>query len=882
MSQQEIPKIYDPKHVEDHWYEQWQEKNYFAANANPDKKPYVIVIPPPNVTAKLHMGHAFNNTIQDIYIRYKRKQGFETLWQPGTDHAGIATQNVVEKSLAAEGLSRHDLGREKFVARVWEWREEYGSTIIHQLKKLGCSCDWSRERFTMDEGLSNAVKEVFVNLYEKGLIYKGNYIINWCPRCSTALSDEEVEHKESHGHLWHFKYPIKDSDEFVVVATTRPETMLGDTAVAVNPNDERYQHLIGKTLVLPLMNREIPVIADDYVDLEFGTGCVKVTPAHDPNDFQMGLRHDLEQINVMTADGKMNSNAGQFAGIDRFVARNQVIQEMEKLDLLLKSDSHHNNVGHCHRCNTVVEPWLSEQWFVKVAPLAKPALDVVKDGTIKLYPTDRWDRTYEHWMENVRDWCISRQLWWGHRIPVYYCDDCNEMMVSREAPTQCSSCKSTNIRQEEDVLDTWFSSWLWPFSTLGWPEKNKDLDYFYSTDLLVTGPDIIFFWVARMIMAGLEFTGKIPFRDVLLNGIVRDEKGRKMSKSLGNGIDPVEMINEYSADAVRFTLIMLSSEGQDINLSSNNFEMGRNFSNKIWNAFRFLSMHLDDYSSDYEPFSEHFELADRWILSRFHRAAEQVSANLDKFRVNESLTDFYHFFWGDYCDWYLELIKKRLYDKENVGSRTAALRLATWLMKESMNLLHPYMPFISEEIWQRLNVSGEGSSVISAWTTADKSWIDDAAEKEMNMVQDLISSVRNIRAEMAVPPSKTAPLYVRADDNLFNLIKSNELYFSSLARVEEIIRWSETVAGEATATAVNHGVEIFVPLADLIDLDRERQRLSREIERLEGLVKGIQSKLGNDSFVKRAPVEVVQTERNKLANLESNLDKLKANYEQLG
>ena len=541
----DISKIYDPKVVEDKWYDIWLEKNYFSAKVNKSKKPYVIVIPPPNVTDRLHMGHAFNNTIQDIYIRYKRKNGYEALWQPGTDHAGIATQNAVEKSLKKDNLSRHDLGREKFVEKVWKWREEYGSTIIHQLKKLGCSCDWERERFTMDDGLSDAVSEVFIRLYEKGLIYKGKYIINWCPRCSTALSDEEVEHRETHGHLWYFKYTIKESSDFVIVATTRPETMLGDTAVAINPNDDRYSNIIDKTVVLPLMEREIPVIKDEYVDPEFGTGAVKVTPAHDPNDFLMGKRHNLPQINIMNSDGILNKNAGKYENLDRFVARNQIIQDMRKLGLLEKVTSHHHNVGHCHRCNTVVEPYLSEQWFVKVEPLAKPALDAVKQGKVKLHPNERWYKTYEHWMENVRDWCISRQLWWGHRIPVYYCDDCKEMMVSKSVPEKCIKCNSTNIRQDEDVLDTWFSSWLWPFSTLGWPEDTPDLKYFYPTDLLVTGPDIIFFWVARMIMAGLEFVDEIPFKDVLLNGIVRDEKGKKMSKSLGNGIDPLEMIDKF-------------------------------------------------------------------------------------------------------------------------------------------------------------------------------------------------------------------------------------------------------------------------------------------------------------------------------------------------
>jgi valyl-tRNA synthetase len=840
------------------------------------------VIPPPNVTDILHAGHAFNNTIQDIYIRYMRKKGFETLWQPGTDHAGIATQNVVERNLAKEGISRYDLGREKFVERVWEWRKKYGSTIIHQLKKLGCSCDWSRERFTMDATLSNAVKEVFVRLYEKGFIYKGKYIINWCPRCSTALSDEEVEHQETSGHLWYFMYPYLNRQGAVVVATTRPETMLGDTAVAVNPSDERYKSLIGKKLILPLMNREIEVIADEFVDPEFGTGAVKVTPAHDPNDFQIGLRHNLEQINILNTDGLLNDNAGQFAGIDRFVARNQVIQEMEKLGLLEKVVSHHYNVGHCHRCNTMVEPYLSEQWFVKVAPLAKPALEVVKEGKVKFHPQERWYKTYEHWMENVRDWCISRQLWWGHRIPVYYCNDCQEMMVRRDAPEICTKCGRKNIRQDEDVLDTWFSSWLWPFSTQGWPNESEDLKYFYPTDLLVTGPDIIFFWVARMIMAGLEFMGDVPFSNVLLNGIVRDEQGRKMSKSLGNGIDPLEMIEQFSADAVRFTLIMLSSEGQDINLSVKSFEIGRNFSNKIWNAYRFLSMHLNDQvTTDFENYKDHFELSDHWILSSFQKAIEETEANLNRFRVNESLNTIYQFFWHDYCDWYLELIKKRLYAENHPQERQAALTIASYIMKETMGILHPFIPFISEEVWQSFRGDGEASNIVSSWPESKIEFLNEGAEKEMLLLQALISAIRNIRAEMNVPPGKTAPLYVRTVKKTFDLIKRNENYFSSLAKVETIHIHSAKLEGSAVATAVIQGIELFVPLADLIDIEKEKTRLEKEIQRLHGLVKSITGKLANKGFLEKAPESVVKAEKEKLSKIQENLTKLTDNYQNL-
>jgi valyl-tRNA synthetase len=880
MRKRHIDKIYNPKKVEDKWYDFWQKENYFAASPNKDKKSYVIVIPPPNVTDILHAGHAFNNTIQDIYIRYKRKKGFETLWQPGTDHAGIATQNVVERSLAKDNISRHDLGREKFVKKVWEWREKYGSTIIHQLKKLGCSCDWSRERFTMDYNLSNAVKEVFIRLYEKDLIYKGKYIINWCPRCSTALSDEEVEHKESAGQLWYFMYPYNDKQGAVVVATTRPETMLGDTAVAINPNDERYKHLIGKTLILPIMNREIPVVADEFVDPEFGTGAVKVTPAHDPNDFLIGERHHLERINIMNPDGTLNENAGDFAGVDRFVARNQVIQEMKNLGYFEKVISHHYSVGHCHRCNTMVEPYLSEQWFVKVTPLAEPALKVVKDGKVRLHPHDRWYRTYEHWMENVRDWCISRQLWWGHRIPVYYCDNCDEMMVLREEPEKCLKCDSSNIRQDEDVLDTWFSSWLWPFSTQGWPEETEDLAYFYPTDLLVTGPDIIFFWVARMIMAGLEFMGDVPFHDVLLNGIVRDEHGRKMSKSLGNGIDPLEMVEQFSADAVRFTLIMLSSEGQDINLSTKNFEMGRNFSNKIWNAYRFLSMNMKKVDTAFDKYEEHFELADKWILSSFQKAIEETESNLDRFRVNEALNVIYQFFWHDYCDWYLELIKKRLYGDDS-DSRKAALSIAAYIMKETMSVMHPFIPFITEEVWQAFKDRHEDSIVIRSWPEVHNDYKNDSAEKEMVFIQSLIGAIRNIRAEMNVPPGKTASLYVRSKDHVMAILNRDQEYFSSLAKVDQILPFSSELEETVTATAVVDGTELFIPLADLIDVEKEKARLEKELNRLQGLEKSISAKLSNQNFISKAPSAVVTTEKEKLGKIQESLEKVKQNFEKL-
>ncbi len=876
----EIEKIYNPKRVEDKWYEKWMENGYFNANADSGKKPYVIVIPPPNVTAILHMGHAFNNTIQDILIRYKRKKGFEALWLPGTDHAGIATQNVVEKQLARENRTRHDLGRDAFVDRVWEWKHQYGSTIIRQLKKLGCSCDWRRERFTMDEGLSKAVLEVFVRLYEKGLVYKGRYIINWCPRCSTAISDEEVEHKESHGHLWYIKYPIKEEDgRYITVATTRPETMLGDTGVAVNPEDDRYKDLIGKTLILPLMDRDIPVVADDYVDKEFGTGSVKVTPAHDPNDFLMGQRNNLAQLNVMNDDGTMNEHAGKYAGLDRFTARNQIIQDLTRLGLMDKIERHHHNVGHCQRCATVVEPFLSEQWFVKVKPLAEKALEVVEKGEIRLHPQDRWYKTYKHWMENVRDWCISRQLWWGHRIPVYYCLSCGEMHVGHEQPETCRKCGKPAFKQDDAVLDTWFSSWLWPFSTLGWPEKTKDLKYFYPTDALVTAPDIIFFWVARMIMAGMEFMDEVPFKDVLFNGIVRDEHGRKMSKSLGNGIDPLEMIDQYSADAVRFTLVMLSSEGQDINLSRKSFEMGRNFSNKIWNAFRFLNMNLEGIETDIDKYVTHLETADQWILSRYFKTVEEANRNIENFRINDSLNAVYHFFWHDYCDWYLEMIKQRLYKPADPDEKRTVLAVATFIMKSSMELLHPFMPFITEEIWQSLKSETEESVVIEPWPRGDARFIDDKAEKEMELIQEIVGAIRNLRVEMNVPVGKKINVHFDAETGVWEKIENNKEHIHTLAKTQQLYRVTNLFDKTDAGTTVVQGVEIFIPMADLVDKAKERERLKKELDRLSGLEQGLLNKLANKNFLEKAPEKVVVNEKAKLNNIQENLNKVRENYE---
>ena len=882
----EIPKIYNPKTVEDRLYDFWQENRFFRAEPNPQKTPYTIVIPPPNVTDILHMGHAYNNTLQDILIRFHRMKGFETLWLPGTDHAGIATQNVVERRLLKEeGLTRHDLGREEFVKRVWQWREKYGGLIINQLKKLGASCDWSRTRFTMDEPYTRAVREVFVRLYEKGLIYRGKYIINWCPRCHTALSDEEVVHKDEQGHLWYINYPVKDSNQFVTVATTRPETMLGDTAVAVHPEDPRYKELIGKTVILPILNREIPVIADEQVDPEFGTGVVKVTPAHDPNDFEIGLRHKLSSIVIMDTEGKMNENAGPYQGMDRFDCRKALVQELEKQGLLEKAEAHQHAVGHCQRCDTVIEPYFSEQWFVKIKPLAEKALAAVREGDIRFIP-EKWTKVYENWMTNIRDWCISRQLWWGHRIPVFYCEDCGHMMVKREKPETCEACGSTRIRQDEDVLDTWFSSWLWPFATLGWPEKTEDLTYFYPTNTLVTAQDIIFFWVARMIMAGLEFMGEKPFSDVYIHGIIRDEKGRKMSKSLGNGIDPLKMVDRYSADAVRFSLIMLTSEGQDINLSESKFEMGRNFSNKIWNAFRFIMMNTDEalIEADFDPAknwdSRAAELSDRWIVSRMQRAVDSITKALEAYRFNEALTTFYNFFWHDFCDWYLELIKPRLYQKEDIDARKWTLNLSLWVLKNSMKLLHPVMPFISEEIWQSVRSKGDVESItVAPWPEVVQTLQSPEAEAEMLFLQELIGAVRNVRSEMNVPPNRKAEVILSGlNHSQQGALERNQAYLTYLAGVETItIHPRLQEKPRQAASAVVQGAEIYVPLGGLIDLEKERERLTKEITRLQHLIQQAGKKLANENFLKRAPGDIVQKERAKKQAYESDLEKLQKN-----
>jgi valyl-tRNA synthetase len=789
---------------------------------------------------------------------------------------------VVEKELRKDNKSRFDLGREAFVDRVWQWREQYGNRIIFQLKKMGCSCDWRRERFTMDEGLSKAVMEVFIRLHKKGLIYKGRYIINYCPRCGTAISDEEVEYQEHQGSLWHIKYPVKDSDSFMVVATTRPETMLGDTAVAVHPEDNRYKKLIGKSVILPLLNREIPIIGDRQVDPEFGTGAVKVTPAHDPNDFEIGKRHKLPSVDILTPNGTLSEKAGPYKDLDRFDARKRVIKDLEDQGLLLKIESHHHSVGHCHRCNTIIEPWLSEQWFVKMKELAKPAIMVAQNGRLKIHPADRWFKTYINWLENIRDWCISRQLWWGHRIPVYYCKNCEEMVVSPEIPGKCPKCNNNDWRQDESVLDTWFSSWLWPFSTLGWPEKTAELSYFYPTNLLVTGPDIIFFWVARMVMAGMEFMHEVPFTEVYLNGIIRDQIGRKMSKSLGNGIDPLDIIEKFSADAMRHTLIMLSSEGQDINLSESHFEMGRNFSNKIWNAYRFIAMNLDEPKDNYQDYADEYQLADRWILSRLQDTIDSVTTNLEKYRINDSLSAVYHFFWHEYCDWYLELIKPRLMQEQSARQRETALSISVHIMKTCMNLLHPYIPFITEEITDRLKSAEEKSCVVSEWPQALPGLIDKTAEKEMIFIQEVISAIRNIRSEMNVPPTSKAELKFKTEnDKLAKNILNYADHIIQLARVLKIAPLEKNAPRDVAAMAVVQDVELFIPLEGLIDLDLEKKRLDKEINRLESQVLGLSKKLRNEQYLEKAPEIVIQQDRDKLKNFSEKLEKLKQNLSQL-
>ncbi len=874
MSEQ-INKTYNPKEVEDRLYTRWVENGYFTPKADSSKEPFTIVIPPPNVTGQLHMGHALDETLQDILIRYKRMAGFNALWVPGTDHAGIATQVKVEEVLRKEeGLSRYDLGREKFVERVWDWKKLYGSRIINQLKKLGSSCDWSRERFTMDETLSKAVREVFVSLYEKDLIYQGNRIINWCPKCITALSDAEVEYAEQAGHFWHIKYPIKDSDGYVEIATTRPETLLGDTAVAVHPDDERYKDLVGKMLVLPLVGREIPVVADEYVDKDFGTGCVKITPAHDPNDFEVGKRHNLEVIKVLNDDATVNSYGGKYEGLDRYEARKQMVADLEEQGLLVAVKDHTHNVGQCYRCGTTVEPITSKQWFVKMQPLAEKALEVVKDGTVKFVP-DRFSKTYINWMENVHDWCISRQLWWGHRIPAFYCDACGVTTVSREDITACPKCGG-KLTQDEDVLDTWFSSALWPFSTLGWPEKTKDLEYFYPTSVLVTGYDIIFFWVARMIFSAMEHMGKEPFKHILIHGLVRDAQGRKMSKSLGNGVDPLEVIEEFGADALRFTLATGNSPGNDMRYSVEKVTASRNFANKIWNASRFVQMNL---SISELKVPENLCIEDKWILTKYNNLVEEVTENLDKFELGVAVAKLYDFIWDVFCDWYIELVKPRLYDVADPSNETAQYVLS-YVLSNTLKLLHPFMPFITEEIWLSLPHEGE-SIVISDWPKADCALDFPKEAEQMEMIMNAVKAVRNKRAEMNIPPSKKASMIIVTDKT--DVFSKGIAFFEKLASAASVdVCENKSNVDENSVAVIVDGAQIFMPMGELVDAEKEIARLNDEKKKLIGEIKRVDGKLSNEGFVAKAPAHVVEEERAKGEKYKQMLEKVEESLKAFG
>ena len=859
----ELAKTYDPKGMEDRIYADWMEKKYFHAEVDRSRKPFTIVMPPPNITGKLHMGHALDNTLQDILIRYKRMQGYNALWVPGTDHASISTEVKVINQLKEEGIDKNELGREGFLKRTWQWREEYGHTIVEQLKKIGSSCDWDRERFTMDEGCSKAVQEVFLKLYKKGYIYKGSRIINWCPVCKTSISDAEVEHEEQAGHFWHINYPIKGSDKFVEIATTRPETMLGDTALAVNPDDERYQDIIGKTVILPLVGREIPVIADAYVDKEFGTGVVKITPAHDPNDFEVGKRHNLPEINILNDDATINENGGKYAGMDRYEARKAIVKELEEQGLLVKVEDHVHNVGTHDRCGTTVEPMIKQQWFVKMEEMAKPAIEAVKNGDLTFVP-ERFDKIYLHWLENIRDWCISRQLWWGHRIPAYYCDDCGEIVVDSEMPKVCPKCGGTHFTQDPDTLDTWFSSALWPFSTLGWPEKTEDLDYFYPTDVLVTGYDIIFFWVIRMVFSGYEQTGKCPFHHVLIHGLVRDSQGRKMSKSLGNGIDPLEIIDQYGADALRFTLVTGNAPGNDMRFYMERVEASRNFANKIWNASRFIMMNIEkaEVPADMKP--EELTAADKWILSKVNTLAQDVTVNMDKFELGIAVQKLYDFIWEEFCDWYIEMVKPRLYSEED-KTKAAALWTLKTVLVNALKLLHPYMPFITEEIFR--NLTGEESIMISAWPEYKEAWSFAEEEGSVELIKEAVRAIRNTRSSMNVPPSKKAKVYVVSESGrVRSVFEGSRSFFAALAYASEVcVQADKAGIGEDAVSALIPQAAVYMPFAELVDLEKELERLKKEEERLTKELARVNGMLNNEKFMSKAPQSKIDEEKEKLA-----------------
>ncbi|MCU6696996.1 valine--tRNA ligase [Laedolimicola ammoniilytica] len=893
----ELAKTYDPKAMEDRIYGEWLEKKYFHAEVDRSKKPFTIVMPPPNITGKLHMGHALDNTLQDILIRYKRMQGYNALWIPGTDHASISTEVKVINQLKSEGIDKNELGREGFLKRTWEWREEYGRTIVDQLKKIGSSCDWDRERFTMDEGCSKAVQEVFLRLHKKGYIYKGSRIINWCPVCKTSISDAEVEHEEQAGHFWHINYPIKGSDKFVEIATTRPETLLGDSALAVNPDDERYKDIVGKTVILPLVGREIPVIADAYVDKEFGTGVVKITPAHDPNDFEVGKRHNLPEINILNDDATINENGGKYAGMDRYEARKVMVEELKEQGLLVKVVDHVHNVGTHDRCGTTVEPMIKQQWFVKMEEMAKPAIEAIKNGDLTFVP-ERFDKTYLHWLENIRDWCISRQLWWGHRIPAYYCDDCGEIVVDREMPKVCPKCGGTHFTQDPDTLDTWFSSALWPFSTLGWPENTEDLDYFYPTDVLVTGYDIIFFWVIRMVFSGYEQTGKCPFHHVLIHGLVRDSLGRKMSKSLGNGIDPLEIIDQYGADALRFTLVTGNAPGNDMRFYMERVEASRNFANKIWNASRFIMMNVTALKENEHEQSEYsfsteqsatdrrsgacvkeMDLtqltgADKWILSKVNTLAQDVTANMDKFELGIAVQKLYDFIWEEFCDWYIEMVKPRLYNEED-QTKAAALWTLKTVLTNALKLLHPYMPFITEEIYR--NLTGEESIMISAWPEFKEEWSFQKEEAEVELIKEAVRSIRNVRSSMNVPPSKKAHVIVVSEKpQVREVFEGSKAFFGTLSYASQVtVQEDKSGIGEDAVSALIPDAAVYMPFAELVDLEKEIERLKKEEERLTKELARVNGMLSNEKFISKAPQSKIDEEKEKLEKYTQMMNQVK-------
>ncbi len=874
----ELEKNYNPAEIEDRLYEKWMNKKYFKATVNRSKKPFTIVMPPPNITGQLHMGHALDNTLQDILTRFKRMQGYEALWLPGTDHASIATEAKVVEAIAKEGLTKESLGREKFLDRVWDWKKEYGGRIVKQLRRMGSSADWDRERFTMDEGCNKAVKEVFVNLYNKDLIYRGERIINWCPCCLTSISDAEVEYEDQAGHFWHLRYPLTDGSGYIEMATTRPETMLGDTAVAVNPNDDRYKDMIGKTVTLPLVGREIPIVADNYVDMEFGTGVVKITPAHDPNDFEVGLRHNLPVINVLTEDAKITEEYPKYAGMDRYEARKAIVADLDAEGFLVEIEDYSHNVGTCYRCNTTVEPRVSKQWFVKMEGLAKPAIEAVKTGETKFVP-EHFDKTYYHWLENIRDWCISRQLWWGHRIPAFYCDCCDEMVVTKDEEAFCPKC-GKKMEQDPDTLDTWFSSALWPFSTLGWPDKTEDLDYFYPTSTLVTGYDIIFFWVIRMMFSGIEHMGKAPFDTILIHGLVRDSQGRKMSKSLGNGIDPLEVIDKYGADALRLTLVTGNAPGNDMRFYWERVEASRNFANKVWNASRFIMMNLEKAESVADMDLSLLTDADKWILSKVNRLAKDVTDNMEKYDLGVAVAKIYDFIWEEFCDWYIEMVKPRLYNDEDTTKAAAIWTLKTVLIN-SLKLLHPYMPFITEEIF--CNLSDEESIMISDWPVFKAEWDFSKEENAVETIKEAVRGIRNTRAEMNVPPSKKSKVFVvTASEDIKKIFENGKVFFATLGYASEIlIQEDKTGIDEDAVAVLIPNAAIYMPFAELVDIEKEIERLRNEEKKLVGELKRVEGMLSNEKFVSKAPAAKIQEEKDKLEKYTTMMKQVQERLAQL-